>query len=208
MSVPNPYLFPAEWGRVLVGGSVLPGVLTSITVGSRKYVFTKQKGYGLTEVTIYSTTEAIDGIAVEHFIRPNVGDALGDFEELRDKFMPTLIKGWPNQLAGKPLAFPFDHPMAQWVGLKRAHLTEVSPPYTKIENDPSYWYRLVFQEDIKQTILKPGPAEPAKINGPPTPKDAFEATLLQGLAAFTGKPVAQVSAPPNPPLATASGSVN
>jgi hypothetical protein len=207
VAISNPYLVPDAWKRVSVGGSLLPGILTAITVGPRKYAFTKQKDLGGTEVTVHSTMEAIDGIKVDLFLRPNVGGAPGDFELLRDGFMPLLIPGWPNKIIGKPRSFPFDYPGAQWLGVKRAHLTELHAPGITIPGDPSYWYSLVFQEDLPKARIVVGPTEPAKINGPLVPTTVNEVALYQVFAGLTGQSLTQViQGPQGPATATASGS--
>ncbi len=187
VTIANPYLVPDAWKRVTLGGSLLPGIITAITIGPRKYAFTKQKDLGGTEVTIYSTMEAIDGIKVDLFLRPNVGAAPGDFELLRDGFMPLLIPGWPNSIIGKPRSFPFDYPGAQWLGIKRAHLTDLHAPGITIPGDPSYWYSLVFGEDLPRKKIVTGPTEPAKINGPPIPTTVNELSQYRAAAGLFGQ---------------------
>jgi hypothetical protein len=183
MSIANPYKDPDAYGFVTVGGSRLPGILTSIGLPERVYEFAIQNGYGQSKVTIYKGLGLLDGIEVVHFLRaPATATEKDDFEVLRDDFMPFLIPGWPNNLVGKPRAFPLVHPDAQWLGLKRAHLIGFECPKMQAPGDPSRWYKMRFQEDQPQKRIPVGPPEPAKINGPPAPRDAWEATMLDGLA--------------------------
>lgn len=185
MSIPNPLKNPDAYGYVTVGGSRLPGILTAIGLPERKYEFAVQQGYGQSKVTIYRSLGLLESIEVTHFLRASsTPDARDDFDILRDDFMPFLIPGWPNKLTGKPRAFPFVHPDAQWLGLKRAHLIAFEHPKQMTPGDPSRWYKMVFQEDQPQQRIPVGPPEPAKINGPPQPKDQFEATLLKALSDF------------------------
>lgn len=163
----------------------MPGILTAIGLPGRKYEFAVQQGYGQTKVTIYRMLDILDGIEVEHYLRPaETPSARDDFEILRDDFMPFLIPGWPNKLIGRPKAYPFVHPEAQWLGLKRAHLIEFECPKMKNSGDPGRWYKMRFQEDVPQKTIPVGPPEPAKLNGPPAPKDAIEAALATALEDF------------------------
>ena len=186
MSIPSPYKNPDAYGFVTVGGTRLPGILTAIELPERTYEFTIQQGYGQGKVTIYKSIDLLDGITVTHFLRsgatPNDRD---DFDILRDDFMPFLIPGWPNKLTAKPRAFPFVHPEAQWLGLKRAHLKAFACPKMANPGDPSRWYKMTFQEDVPQQKIPVGKPEPAKLKGPPAPKDALEATVSKALEAFT-----------------------
>jgi hypothetical protein len=161
-------------------------VLTAIGLPERLYEFAVQAGYGQSKVTIYRMLGLLEAIDVTHFLRaPKTPDEKDDFEILRDDFMPFLIPGWPNKLTGKPRAFPFVHPDAQWLGLKRAHLIGFEHPKQMTPGDPSRWYKMRFQEDQPQQKIPAGKPEPAKINGPPKPKDAMEATVLKAVEAFT-----------------------
>jgi hypothetical protein len=182
MSIAHPLRDSGPWGRVEVGGSVLPGVLTDIAVPPRVWEWAVQQGYGQTKVTIYKATGLLEAISFTHFLK--LDTRADDWDLLTSTFLPTLIPGWPNAYTGKPRSFPVVHPAIQFLGGKRVHLAKlfapVPPPGEKIPQ----FYTLEFQEDVPQKRIPVGPAEPAKINGPPAPKDAFEATLLNALAAF------------------------
>ena len=206
MSIEHPLRNGSAWGRVDIGGSTLPGILTDIVVPPRGWEWAVQQGYGQTKVTIYKSTGILEAITFTHFLE--LDTAADDWDTLTNTFLPTLIPGWPNAYQGRPKSFSVTHPAIQFLGGRRVHLTKMFAPVPPQGEKIPQYYTLEFQEDVPQKRIPVGPAEPAKINGPPSPKDAFEKQLLEGLAAFTGKPVAQVSAPPNPPLATASGSVN
>jgi hypothetical protein len=185
VSIPNPYKNPEAYGFVTLGGTRLPGILTAIGVPERKYEFTVQQGLGQTSATIYKAIGLIDGIELVHFLRaPKTPDEKDDYEILRDDFMPFLIKGWPNNLVGRPKAYPLVHPELQWVGMKRAHLIGFEPPKPATPGDPSRWYKMRFQEDLPPKRIPVGPPEPAKLNGPPVPKDAIEAAFLKAFEDF------------------------
>lgn len=185
MSIANPYKDPDAYGYVTIGGSRMPGVLTALGLPERVYEFAVQQGYGQSKVTVYRTLGLLESIEVTHFLRaPGTPSEKDDFEILRDDFMPFLIPGWPNNLVSKPRAFPFVHPDAQWLGLKRAHLIGFECSKQMTPGDPSRWYKMRFQEDQPQKRIPVGPPEPAKINGPPAPKDAIEAALASALEDF------------------------
>lgn len=182
MTIAHPLRQADEWGRVVVGGSVLPGVLTELSVPPRVWEWAVQQGYGQTKVTIYRSTGILEAITFTHFLI--LGTAADDWDTLTTKFLPTLIPGWPNAYAGKPRSFPVVHPAIQFLGGKRIHLSKMfAPTPPQGEKIPQY-YTLEFQEDVPQKRIPVGPPEPAKINGPPAPTNQLEALLLKGLADF------------------------
>lgn len=205
MTIAHPLRDGDAWGRVEIGGSVLPGILTDIVVPPRVWEWAVQQGYGQTKVTIYRSTGVLEAISFTHFLR--LDTRADDWDALTEAFLPTLIPGWPNAYQSRPRSLPVTHPAIQFLGGKRIHLTKMFAPVPPQGEKIPQYYTLEFQEDVPQKKISVGPAEPAKLNGPPTPKDAFEKTLLDSLATFTGKPVSRVVAPQDPPLATASGSV-
>jgi len=201
--IANPYTDPAAWRQFIVGGSAMPGILTALGLPDREYEYAIQMGYGSTQVVIYRATKIIDGIEVVHFLRPTTANDPGDWP-LWEAWMRSMVKGWPAAFTGKPPAYPIVHPMAQVVGLAKASLKSYGAPFQMIPGDPSYWYKVRFVEYAPQKKIPTGPTEPAKLNGPPVPKDAFEGAVLTGLSAFLGRPATTPNAAPT--TATASGS--
>lgn len=185
--IAHPVQSSADWGRVLVGGSVFPGILTSMTVPPRVWEWAVQQGYGQTKVTIYRSTGILEKISFTHFLQLETTGA-DDWRTLTQQFLPVLIPGWPNQYAGKPKSLPLTHPAVQFLGAQRTHLVELHAPVPpQGEMIPEY-YTIIVGEDVPQTRLTTGPPEPAKINGPPTPKNQIEATLLGLSTAFKNAP--------------------
>lgn len=188
MSLPHPVRDADTWGRVLIGGSRLPGILTEVQPSSRKWEWTVQNGYAQSKVTIFKGTGLLEAITFTHFLRltdtptpAQLQQQIDDWEALTTGFLPTLIPGYPARYQGKPKALPVDHPALQFLACGRIHLVELHPlEYPAGEKIPQF-YKLTFQEDVPQKFIAPGPAEPAKLNGPPKPQDKFEAALLQGL---------------------------
>jgi hypothetical protein len=199
--IANPHTDPDAWGSFIVGGSPMPGILTSIGLPDRAYEYAIQNGYGSTKVVIYRATGIIDGLELVHFLRPTTDTDLGDWDKW-ETWMKSMVRGWPAKFAGKPPAFPAVHPATQIVGMSKMSLKTYGAPYQQIPNDPSYWYKVSFVEYAPQTKIPTGPTEPAQINGPPQPKDAFEAMVLNGLGSFLGRPATTPNASP----AVATGS--
>lgn len=201
MSIAHPLRQSDAWGRVVVGGSVMPGVLTEMSVPPRVWEWAVQNGYGQTKVTIYRSTGILDAITFTHFLRLDTRE--DDWDLLTKVYLPSLIPGWPNAYAGKPRSFPVVHPAIQFLGGKRIHLAKmfapVPPPGEKIPQ----FYTLEFQEDVPQKRIPVGPPEPAKINGPPLPQNGWERVLLQGLADYKGVPLASLLQQPEPAPAPA-----
>jgi hypothetical protein len=177
MSIAHPVRNSADWGRVLIGGSALPGTLTEAIVPPRVWEWAVQNGYGQTKVTVYKSTGLLEEVTFTHFLNLKTTGA-DDWELLTTKFLPTLIMGWPNKYAGKPRSMPVVHPAVQFLGGKRIHLTKLYAPEPPPNEKIPQFYKVSFQEDVPQTKVDTGQAVPAKINGPPVPTTQIEAGLL------------------------------
>lgn len=185
MSIAHPLRDSDAWGRVIVGGSVLPGVLTEMSVPPRVWEWAVQNGYGQSKVTIYKATGILEAISFTHFLK--LDTRADDWDTLTKTYLPSLIKGWPNAYQGKPRSFPVVHPAIQFLGGKRIHLAKLHAPVPPSGEKIPQYYTLEFQEDVPDKKIPAGPPEPAKINGPPAPKDQLEAALLSALATFKAK---------------------
>jgi hypothetical protein len=95
------------------------------------------------------------------------------------------------------------HPLLQALGGKRIHLVEFSAPTPPPNEKIPQFYTVTFQEDVPDRKPPTGTAEPAVINGPPTPKTQIDAALLGALALVSGTPPAQLQPVAN---ATVTGS--
>jgi hypothetical protein len=207
--IAHPLQNGSEWGRVLIGGSVFPGILTSMTVPPRVWEWATQNGYGQTKVTIYRSTGVLDKISFTHWLNLKTTGA-DDWNALCTQFVPTLIPGWPTKYAGKPRSMQLVHPAVQFLGAKRAHMVELHAPEPPSGEKIPQFYTIVWGEDVPQTIIKPGVAEPAVIKGPPKPQDLADLALYSFAAQFSGQSVEQYLASPASPTnmpATATGSV-
>jgi hypothetical protein len=205
-TIAHPVQNAADWGRVLIGGSVLPGVLEEITVPPRIWNWAKNRGFGQSIVTVFQSTDILDEIKFRHFL--NLKTTGADDWALLETFLRVLLPGWPDKYVQKPRSLPIVHPAVQFLGGKRVHLTKIwapiPPPGEKI---PQY-YEIAVQEDVPDKRPPTGPAEPAQLNGVPKPKDLQDLANLQALADFKGISLAQLTvSPPGPtdPAAIATG---
>lgn len=205
-TIAHPVQNADDWGRVLIGGSVLPGILEEAIVPPRVWEWAVQQGFGQSKITVYRSTGILEEITFRHFLRLRATAA--DDWALLETYLRTLIPGWPNNYIGKPKSLPVIHPAVQFLGCKRVHLTKLFAPKPPAGEKIPQYYEVTFQEDVPDKRPKTGPAEPAQLNGVPKPKDLLEASLLQGLASFKGISLSQltVSQPgPTDPPAIATG---
>lgn len=201
-SIPHPLQNDADWGRVLIGGSALPGILTDVGVPSRKFNWSTQKGFGMSMITVFQNVDILSGISFTHFL--NLKTTGADDWALLETYMKMLLPKWPTDVQIKPKSLPVTYPLLQYLGARRVHLAEFfAPEPPQGEKIPQY-YKLVFQEDVPDRRPKTGPAEPALLNGVPRPKDLQDATLLQGLADFKGISLTSLLARPATPTSPAA----
>lgn len=205
-TIPHPVQNSDDWGRVLIGGSVLPGKLDEITVPPRVWEWAVQQGFGQSKITVYRSTGILEEIKFRYFLDLKTTGA--DDWALLETFLRVLIPGWPDKYIAKPRSMPIIHPAVQFLGGKRVHLAKLFAPIPPSGEKIPQFYELTVQEDVPDKRPKTGPAEPAQLNGVPRPKDFADAALLQGLADFKGISLGQlVATPPLPtePAAVATG---
>lgn len=170
ISIADPYENPDAWGQLLCSGIAVPGILTAVGVPDQTYELVEQNGIGTTKVLVYRAANLIKGAVFTHFIpRGTWNDVL--------KFMNIIRPGFPKGKTKKPGAFIWSHPALQWVGVERAMVQAYGPPTQSIPGDRAWWYSLKIDEYVPKQTVKTGEPEPAKTNGAPAPKDAFEAAL-------------------------------
>jgi hypothetical protein len=205
-SIAHPLRNRDNWGRVLIGGSVLPGILTDVAVPARKFNWTVQRGFGISMETAFQSVDIISGISFTHFLDLKTTGV--DDWALLETFLKTLLPKWPTDVQAKPKSLPVVYPLLQFLGANRIHLAEFhAPKPPQGEKIPQY-YEVVFQEDVPKKRPPTGPAEPALLNGVPKPKDQMDIANLTQLAAFKGISLGQLLAtPPTPtsPAAIATG---
>lgn len=205
-TIAHPVQNAADWGRVLIGGSVLPGILEEITVPPRVWEWAVQQGFGQSKITVYRSTGILEEIKFRYFL--NLKTTGADDWALLETFLRVLIPGWPTNYIAKPRSMPIVHPAVQFLGGKRVHLSKLFAPVPPQGEKIPQYYELTVQEDVPDKRPKTGPAEPAQLNGVPKPKDLLDASLLQGLADFKGISLgALMATPPLPaePAAVATG---
>lgn len=205
-TIAHPLQNSADWGRVLIGGSVLPGILDEITVPPRVWEWAVQQGFGQSKITVFRSTGILEEIRFRYFL--NLKTTGADDWALLETFLRVMLPGWPDKYIQKPKSLPIVHPAVQFLGGKRVHLAKLFAPVPPQGEKIPQFYELTVQEDVPDKRPKTGPAEPAQLNGVPKPKSLLDATLLQGLADFKGVSLSQltVSQPgPTDPPAVATG---
>lgn len=207
-SIAHPLRNKADWSRVLIGGSVLPGILTDVAVPARKFNWAVQRGFGISMETAFQSVDIISGISFTHFLDLKLTGA--DDWALLETFLKTLLPKWPTDVQAKPKSLPVVYPLLQFLGANRIHLAEFhAPKPPQGEKIPQY-YEVVFQEDVPKKRPPTGPAEPAQLNGIPTPKDFADASNLQAFGNLFGVTVPTLRTrqqqDPTSPAAIATGS--
>jgi hypothetical protein len=205
-AIPHPLRNKEDWGRVLIGGSVLPGILTEVAAPARTFNWTVQKGFGMSMVTAFQNVDILTGISFTHFLDLKTTGA--DDWALLETFLKTLLPKWPTDVQVKPKSLPVVYPLLQFLGGNRIHLSKFFAPVPPQGEKIPQFYTIEFQEDVPNKRPPTGPAEPAQLNGVPKPKDQLDAALLLGFADFKGVSVASLLAtPPTPtsPAAVATG---
>lgn len=205
-SIAHPLRNKDDWGRVLIGGSILPGILTDVAVPARKFNWSVQKGFGLSMVTVFQNVDILTGITFTHFLDLKT-TGIDDWT-LLETFLKTLLPKWPTDVQLKPKSLPVVYPLLQFLGANRIHLSDFYAPEPPQGEKIPQFYKVVFQEDVPNKRPPTGPAEPALLNGVPKPKDQMDIANLQALASFKGISFQQLLAtPPTPtsPAAIATG---
>ena len=191
-----------DWQRVLIGGSVLPGILTDVTVPARKFNWNVQKGFGMSMVTVFQNVDILTGISFTHFL--NLKTTGADDWALYLTFLKTLVPRFPTDYQFKPKSLPVDYPLLQLLGAAKIHLVEVFAPKPPANEKIPQYYTITFQEDVPDKRPKTGPAEPALLNGVPAPKDAADLANYQALADLKGISLQTFLARPAPPTSPAA----
>lgn len=158
-AIVDPYTYPKNWGTItMTGYGVLPGVLVGLKGLKREHEWAVQKGIAMSGAsTIWRGQKIIEdiGIILEG---PDV-DAFKGF----DKLLAALVPKKPTQ---KPATFSFVHPMFELVGVARCSLKSYG-----VEPSPgNSWQLGIGLIEYRPLVLaKVGPADPAKLPGPPKP---------------------------------------
>lgn len=166
MARPNPYRFPDEWGRVEFSGLVVKALLVAVNGVELEDEWDVQRGIGTTgAVTIWRGTKPVENIVLT-FEAPDEA-TFDDLYAIWD-----LLKPKPRQ---RPPTQPIRNPFVNFVGVDKVSRRKWAGPYQV----QGFNFRVdLTMIQYKPPILIPaGPAEPAKLPGDPTPKDAAEATF-------------------------------
>lgn len=166
MSILSPYEDLSAWNVVKVGGTPLPGVLISINGIKRVYEWVIQKGLGLAgAATIFRGSLLTDDITIVC--------KLTDKDEF--KACHSFDGAITPKKGQKPTAFDIQNAAFQWVQINKVAFKERPAPAYSGAGGWQVEYKLI--EYAKAIKIAVGPADPAKVDGPPKPKDAAEAAI-------------------------------
>lgn len=167
----SPFTHPDEWGTVKLAGVPIPGIVVSVDGVKRPYEWAVQRALGQSgAVTIYRGENVADKIVIVSVLPDDeTFSAAEDF----NKYI-TPKKGQ------RPAAFDIEHPAFAYVGILKVSLQVRPAPKDEGKGKWTMTYELL--EYRKPVPVPVGPADPAKIDGPPKPKDAIEQAIVDIVA--------------------------
>lgn len=165
----NPFASIAEseaWGRIGLSNTQFPGIVVAIDGVERPVEWVAQDGIGLTGAElIFKGKKLVEGSTITCDI---VGAAAYREAEAFNEFIYT-----PPGV--RPKAHPIIHPAFAFI--KVAKVVFASEPSPRYVGKRRWQITYKITEYKKQVVVPVGPADPAKIDGPPKPKDAAEEAL-------------------------------
>lgn len=148
---PNPYRAPKEWGTVIIGGVLIPGVVLSIDGAEKPEEWVIQKGlYVSHAVTIWRGTKLAESIKILMNLHNEV-----EFDKYHD--VKNVLR---PKLGGKPPALPIVN-----AGINFGGITRVS---VRLPGTPKPASGLSWTAEIDVIEFNPprqapvGPADPPK----------------------------------------------
>ena len=167
-AVNDPYTFPENWGRILlVGFGYLPGVLVGLKGLKREHEWVYQKGTGSSGASsIWRGAKIIEDIGAV-LECPRAEDFAG---------LELMVKAIVPAEGKKPATFAVVHPMFALVRVERVSLKSYG---IEPSANNSWQFGLGLTEYKPSKIAAVGPADPAKLPGAPTPKDAIDREIAQ-----------------------------
>lgn len=171
-AIANPFLSIAEidaWGVIGLGNTYFPGIVVDVDGATRPYEWAVQRGLGLSgAATIYRAEQLAEGIKVvchlTNAIHWREWEAFHAFTKPKKGTRPT--------------AFPITHPAFAAADIAKVVFKERPSP--KHAGKRLWIVEYPLLEYRKPIVVPTGPADPAKEDGPPKPKDWLD-EALQGL---------------------------
>lgn len=191
MSAVNPYLGPKQrerWGVIVVDGKTqFPGHVISLSDIERPIEWVTQYSLGTTGAgKIFKGRKLVEGCKIACSL-PNK-----DAYDAAVTFYKTYVKT-PKGVRGK--AHTIDHPAFASIEMTKFVFTK--EPATMPLTNGSWIVTYTIDEYEKVEVAPLGPADPAKLDDPPKPKDqldkALDAALKVMNSALGEKSVAEVT---------------
>ncbi len=177
-TIANPFTSLEEikaWGRVGLSNTQFPGIVVAVDGVDRPIEWVAQNGIGLTGAAlIFKGTKLVEGST----ITCELTNAIEFNEAIAFNEFITTPPGT------RPRAHPIVHPA--FASAKVAKVVFSLIPSPKYAGKRKWIVTYGIKEYKKQVIVPIGPADPAKVDGPPKPKDAAE-TALAGMLATVQK---------------------
>ena len=159
----NPYSNPGAFGRCVIGGVLVPGVIVAIDDATKAEEWLVQRPLaGANAVTIWRGSKIADAIKIR--VNLPTAQAYSDYYAIRDVLRPKPGK--------KPPALLIVNPTINFAGISRISCVSVDPP----KPAPGLSWEAVV------TLIEYGPPIPIK-PGPPDPP--HQETELDRAAAET-----------------------
>lgn len=168
-TIANPFLSIGEsdaWGLIALGTTQFPGVIVDVDGVDRPYEWAVQRGLGLSgAATIYRAEQLAEGIKVTCHLLNAIH--WQQWQAFHDYTKPK--KGT------RPTAFPIGHPA--FFAADIAKVVFKARPSPKHIGKRIWSVEYPLLEYAKPIKVPTGPADPAKIDGPPKPKDQLDEAL-------------------------------
>ena len=166
------------WGRIPLGDTQFPGIVTDVDGVDRPIDWVAQNGIGITGAAlVYKGKKLVEGIKV-------TCDLVGSDDYQAHLRFNDYIHTPDGQ---KPKAHTIGHPAFATVRVAKVVFAVI--PSAKYAGKRRW--RVVYElKEYKKPVPAPtGQADPAKVDGPPKPKDQLEAgfdALLKQIEAAGG----------------------
>jgi hypothetical protein len=168
----NPYIDPGPWGFVLLGGMVLPGVVTEIDGAEKPEEWAVQKGTGSSgATTVWKGTKIAEAIKIT--LAAVSAEVFDNLYLMRDMLRPKLGK--------KPPSLILANAIVNFNGIINVALVNVGQP--KWEKSGGYWsVEVTLTEYNPSKATNTGPADGSKYkNSVPTENDKLESELKSAM---------------------------
>lgn len=167
----TPFETGHDWGKLRVGGLLVPGIVTKIEGPALIWEWAVQSGLGIGgKSTVYKSPGLVEEIKVTSALYGQPA-----FAAWVDTLIPTLSP----KPGLKPRAFGADHPALRHAKIPKVVVRKIVIP---VSMGKQAWMGELILMAYQPTIpIKVGKPDPAKVDGPPKPADFLEKALQDAL---------------------------